>query len=245
MAICEDNVTSIVNHLVYDSYGNLKSQTGAVDCLFGYTGRAFDEATGLQNNLNRWYDSKVGRWVSEDPIGFDGLDANLYRYVGNGVTYAVDSTGLKPPFEKSYNDDGTTTIKITGDNTIVVLYGHGDDKLLHKFEFKGNNTAGIFVGCFADLTNKTIPKEHRVPGMEGMTGSLASGFGEKLAEKNEQYDVWIEKAKKQARVLAEKIAKDTGKSVTIRGVFYGGWFEYKFGTETHYEWEEVIQPPKK
>ena len=26
-----------------------------------FTGRAFDEDTGLQNNLNRWYDAKVGR----------------------------------------------------------------------------------------------------------------------------------------------------------------------------------------
>ena len=61
-------VTSVANHRVYDSFGNLQSQTNAaVDCLFGWTGRPSDNATGLQNNFNRWYDAKVGRWASEDP----------------------------------------------------------------------------------------------------------------------------------------------------------------------------------
>jgi hypothetical protein len=36
-----------------------------------------DEETRLQNNWNRWYDSRVGRWISEDPIGFWGTDVNL------------------------------------------------------------------------------------------------------------------------------------------------------------------------
>ncbi len=32
----------------------------------------------------------MGRWISEDPIGFGGGDANLYRYVGNESTGYVD-----------------------------------------------------------------------------------------------------------------------------------------------------------
>ncbi len=62
---------------------------------FGFTGRMFDTATGLQNNLNRWYDPVVGRWISEDPIGFEAGDSNLYRYVGNGPTIATDPSGLQ------------------------------------------------------------------------------------------------------------------------------------------------------
>ena len=41
------------------------------------------------------YDPSVGRWLEEDPIGFDGGDADLYRYVGNNPTNAVDPSGLK------------------------------------------------------------------------------------------------------------------------------------------------------
>ena len=57
--------------------------------------RPFDSDAQLQNNLNRWYDFRVGRWLSEDPIGFNGGDGNLYRYVGNVATRAQDFLGLK------------------------------------------------------------------------------------------------------------------------------------------------------
>lgn len=40
------------------------------------------------------YDPNIGRWLSEDPIGFDAGDANLYRYVGNEATKFVDPNGL-------------------------------------------------------------------------------------------------------------------------------------------------------
>ncbi len=87
--------TTVANHIVYDSYGNIKSQSNpAVDCLFGFTGRPTDKATGLQNNLNRWYDPKVGRWINRDPIGFEDRDTNLYRYCGNSPTNSADPSGL-------------------------------------------------------------------------------------------------------------------------------------------------------
>jgi len=94
LATYDNGITSIANHRVYDSFGNVTSQSNAaVDCLFGFTGRAYDENSGLQNNLNRWYDSKVGRWVSEDPIGFLGQDANTSRYCGNNSVIYVDPSG--------------------------------------------------------------------------------------------------------------------------------------------------------
>ena len=90
----QNDVTTIANHRVYGAYGNVQSESNsAVDCLFGYTGRLHDEATGLQNNLNRWYDASTGRWISEDPIGFAAGDANVYRYCGNGPTNYVDPRG--------------------------------------------------------------------------------------------------------------------------------------------------------
>jgi RHS repeat-associated protein len=94
LAVMDSGVTSIVNHRVFDSLGNLVSQTNsAVDCLFGYTGRPLDSATGLQNNLNRWYDSSTGGWISKDPTGLNAGDTNLYRYVGNSPTNGIDPKG--------------------------------------------------------------------------------------------------------------------------------------------------------
>jgi len=87
--------TTVVNHRVFSAYGGINSQTNpSVGCLFAFTGRALDQATGLQNNGNRWYDAITGRWLSEDPIGFGGGDANLYRYCGNAPANLVDPSGL-------------------------------------------------------------------------------------------------------------------------------------------------------
>jgi len=79
-------------HLIYDAFGNLISGTNPL--LFGYTGKAFDTATNLQNNINRWYDVKIGRWLSTDPIGFSGGYDNLFKYVANNPVSATDPSGL-------------------------------------------------------------------------------------------------------------------------------------------------------
>ena len=89
----QSDTTTVVNHLVYDAYGNVTSETdSAVNSLFLFTARPLDPDTGLQNNLNRWYDPSVGRWLSEDPAQ---ADINLYRYAGNYPVFSTDPHGLR------------------------------------------------------------------------------------------------------------------------------------------------------
>ncbi len=89
------SVTSVTNHRKYSAFGKLVSESNtAVDLIFGFTGKQLDEATGMQHNLNRWYDSDLGQWQSEDPIGFNAGDENLRRYVGNGSVGRIDQDGL-------------------------------------------------------------------------------------------------------------------------------------------------------
>jgi RHS repeat-associated protein len=97
LAVCDaqTGVTAVANHRVYNAFGKLQSQTNAaVDCLFGYTGRPLDKASGLQNNLNRWYDAKVGGWISEDPTGFASCSTNTVCYCHNSPAMHADATGL-------------------------------------------------------------------------------------------------------------------------------------------------------
>jgi RHS repeat-associated protein len=90
------DTTTIVNHLTYDAFGNIVAQTDpTIGTLFLFTARPFDKDTSLQNNLNRWYDASTGRWMSEDPIGFEAGDGNLLRYVRCGPVSAVDPFGLR------------------------------------------------------------------------------------------------------------------------------------------------------
>ncbi|TWU05346.1 RHS repeat-associated core domain-containing protein [Allorhodopirellula heiligendammensis] len=94
-------ITSIANHIVYDSFGKRISETNAaVDSLFGYTGREWDDDVDLQHNRARCYDPATGRWLSNDPIGFAAGDANLYRYVTNMAIQAIDPSGRQPPADQ-------------------------------------------------------------------------------------------------------------------------------------------------
>jgi uncharacterized protein RhaS with RHS repeats len=43
----------------------------------------------------RWYDPSMGRFITEDPIEFEG-GSNWYAYVGNNPVNAIDPLGLEP-----------------------------------------------------------------------------------------------------------------------------------------------------
>ncbi|CAN1210287.1 hypothetical protein TUMEXPCC7403_08840 [Tumidithrix helvetica PCC 7403] len=84
----------VQKHIKYDSFGNVTGQSAPlVKSRFGFTGREFDSETGLYYYRSRYYDSVVGRFISEDRIGFAGGDTNLYRYVGNSATNGTDPFG--------------------------------------------------------------------------------------------------------------------------------------------------------
>jgi len=90
-----DDSTDIVNHLVYDSFGRITSQTDSgKEPFHTFTGRDRDPLTELSYHRARWYDPAAGKWLSEDPIGFAAGDENLYRYCGNQATGIVDPEGL-------------------------------------------------------------------------------------------------------------------------------------------------------
>jgi RHS repeat-associated protein len=61
---------------------------------FRFQGQQFDEETGLHYNRFRYYDPKIGRFVSQDPIGFEG-DINFYFYTIDPLQY-TDVYGLMP-----------------------------------------------------------------------------------------------------------------------------------------------------
>ncbi len=87
--------TSVVNHLQYDGFGNITDQSNeAFEPTFTYTGRAWDADAELYYYRARWYDPVAGRFVSEDPIGFAGGDANLFGMVGNSTPNGADPSGL-------------------------------------------------------------------------------------------------------------------------------------------------------
>ncbi|QJI41764.1 RHS repeat protein [Pseudomonas sp. ADAK2] len=72
-----------------------------------FQGQYHDHETGLHYNRYRYYDPGVGRFVSQDPIGFEG-GFNLYQYVPNPIGW-IDPRGLARKKGITPNNKGTRT----------------------------------------------------------------------------------------------------------------------------------------
>lgn len=79
----------------YSAYG----QVGASDPnhlnLFMFTGREFDKESGLYYYRARFYSPEVGRFLQNDPVGYQA-GMNLYRYCRNNPVNLTDPFGLDP-----------------------------------------------------------------------------------------------------------------------------------------------------
>ena len=85
----------------YDAFGNLASSTGTIVNPYRYTAREYDADSGLYYYRARYYDPQIGRFLSEDPLGFGGDGTNFYAYVLNNPTALTDSFGLSAEAAKA------------------------------------------------------------------------------------------------------------------------------------------------
>jgi len=95
-----DTTPAVAATYVYWPYGEVLSQTGANTHL-QFVG-ALGYYTGTANRVYvraRYYRPDLGRWVTGDPIGYEGGDWNLYRYCRGAPSTCVDPDGRQrvPP----------------------------------------------------------------------------------------------------------------------------------------------------
>ena len=81
-----------------ESQGNGAAPSVMTPALtFGFAGMEYDQESELYKSHGaRMYDPTIGRWLSQDTIGFAGGDSNLYRYVGNQPLVLRDPSGTGP-----------------------------------------------------------------------------------------------------------------------------------------------------
>ncbi len=150
-----NNTSTVRNHIVYDTYGNVLSETaGGARSAIKFTGRYFDTETGLQWNLNRWYDPKTGRWMSQDPIGFESGDANLYRYVGNDPGNGVDPSGLASQNVLKF------LVRIKKDTAEFVLK-NGKQIKIRNSRFIGCDVTPADLAVFTSVSPATLKEVNR------------------------------------------------------------------------------------
>ena len=88
------------NEYTYKAFGHVENETGGIANPFTFIGGSSyyrDSEIDLYLLGARYYDADRGRFISEDPLGFDAGDENLYRYVGNNPLNAIDPSGELAP----------------------------------------------------------------------------------------------------------------------------------------------------
>jgi RHS repeat-associated protein len=97
-----DTSGNVVERFAYDAFGVFNVLTPAWGSrassnyawVYLHQGGRWDADGALYSFRRREYSPTLGRWLSNDPIGFHAGDASLYRSVRNRPTTIVDPSGL-------------------------------------------------------------------------------------------------------------------------------------------------------
>jgi len=97
---------TVQERMRYDAFGRITWLNAAFAVKAGtdfawnraFTGQVLDSETGMMLYRNRFYHTGLGRFVLRDPIGYEGKDVNVYRYVVNNSCNSTDAHGLQFDF---------------------------------------------------------------------------------------------------------------------------------------------------
>lgn len=164
--------TSVVSEM-YDAYGT-RTGTAAPPDPFGYEAQAgyyTDTETGLVLCTHRFYDPSNGRWLTRDPIGYEG-DINLYGYCENDPTNNSDPSGYDPSFG---GQDPTQPFPISGTGspgkgTTIGITGGGGAGTTLTGGYGGGANTGIKIGYMP-------PGNMQPPGVTSPGNGSITGIG--------------------------------------------------------------------
>ena len=129
---------SVLDHVVYDSFGNVLTETNASNGdrfkICGDGIRFYGEV--LSGRAPAGYGSSIGRFSSLDPLELRAGDTNLFRYVTNGPTNAFDPSG-----------EGGNLLLGRGQSQNVQIPGSGNGTFLSDLiPMQGQNPGGPRLG---------------------------------------------------------------------------------------------------
>jgi RHS repeat-associated protein len=145
---------ALANTYTYDSFGNLTTSSGSLTNPFRYTTREFDPETGIYHYRARYYDQTIGRFLSEDPMGFDA-GINFYGYVKNRPLNMTDPLGLSTIV---YDPSGWIYVYDNAVNLLGVCEAH-------------NNTTRTSIGSWPAGSYPYLYHNNHPPDPDGPYGS--------------------------------------------------------------------------
>lgn len=118
VAAVTDKTGAVVERHEYDAYGKVtiydnsytQLPSSAIGNPYMFTGREYDQETGLYYYRARYYSPTLGRFLQRDPLGYvDGM--HLYEYVKNNGVNRIDPLGFTITREWQWEEKSRTTRK--------------------------------------------------------------------------------------------------------------------------------------
>lgn len=143
------------------------------------------------------YDPNIGRWLNEDPIGFEAGDENLYRYVGNDPVNKIDPSGLlefdhsvsqPPKLDGKLGVDFVISQKLESDDKMTAADGSQlwQTNEVKTYSFVWDRANQVVV--ISDDT-KLILDVNNIGGKTTPISGITDKIGIKLGNPNEADDV--------------------------------------------------------
>jgi RHS repeat-associated protein len=162
---------AVVAQYAYTPWGQLEVDSTNIGNSLRWKGLVYDRETGLYYMRARYYDPKIRRFISEDPIGLEG-GINVYAFASGDPVNRSDPSGLD-----DWYDAGGTVCIISGTRTYV-----------------GGELAGETIGSITCLPPG--PRGPSLPMSQGQGGPPAGPTGQNTGGGNSG----LTEAEKIARV---------------------------------------------
>ena len=92
--VYSDYTQQMIDTRTYDVFGNMVNQNGSSNGNLGFQCKYYDQESELNYFYHRYYNPVNGRFINEDPIGFEGGN-NFFAFVRNNPINGDDPFGLK------------------------------------------------------------------------------------------------------------------------------------------------------
>jgi len=185
-----DDTGDLLETISYDAFGNITARAdGDGDPLtaedptyrgrYAWTGRELDAETGLQYNRARSYGGASGRWLTQDSLGFDAGDLNLYRYAHN-CGFAVDPSGFETRVGSGYKPMDVNHVPVVG-KWGLLYWGV-------EFQLKDSETKKTaYAGEKGGYVLQRVRYHVNLFDAEGKRVTLKSHFGPGISDNRSQF----------------------------------------------------------
>lgn len=213
----------IVNSYQYLPFGEKTVEVEGVSNPFTYVGQlgVMDSGDGTYWMQNRNYSPELGKFLSADPSGVEGNDANFYRYGANSPITQVDPNGLNTLEQAILQRSGEILAHVSNElQQTVAATGRYVESVRGAGTYMGSSLADPTVERYAKYGLESLERQiERAKGFANykVSPEVAEAFQNALTKAQsflEKGRPVLEKIREGEAAIARLATREAAKNVT-------------------------------